>query len=130
VVLDTSAVVAILLGEPERERFIELVANAADPVISAATLVESSIVMLAKTGTDGVNDLDELLSAAAVRCVAVDSAQAGLARDAYARFGKGRSPAGLNYGDCFSYALARATKKPLLCKGEDFTLTDIAIATG
>ena len=85
--------------------------------------------MLAKTGNDGVNDLDQLLAAAAVRCVAVDSAQATLARDAYARFGKGRSPAGLNYGDCFSYALARATQQPLLCKDEDFKLTDITIAT-
>jgi ribonuclease VapC len=128
-VIDTSALIAILLGEPERERLIELVASAADPVISAATLVESSIVMLAKTGSHGVRDLDELLAAAAVRCVALDGAQAALARDAYARFGKGRSPAALNYGDCFSYALARATRKPLLCKGEDFALTDIAIVT-
>lgn len=127
-VLDTSALIAILLGEPEHERLIELVVNAVDPVISAATLVESSIVMLAKTGNDGVDDLDRLLAAAAVRCVAVDNAQASLARDAYARFGKGRSPAGLNYGDCFSYALAQAAHKPLLCNGRDFVLTDITIA--
>lgn len=125
-VIDTSALIAILLGEPERERFIELVATAADPVISAATLVESSIVMLAKTGNAGVHDLDQLLAAAAVRCVAVDGAQAILARDAYSRFGKGRSPAGLSYGDCFAYALARATQQPLLYKGEGFTLTDVA----
>jgi ribonuclease VapC len=128
VVLDTSALVAILLGEPERDRFIELLAGADDPLISAATLVESSIVMLAKTGDEGVNDLDELFASAAVRCVAVDSLQADLARDGFARFGKGRSAAGLNYGDCFSYALARAAGRPLLFKGHDFTLTDVLAA--
>jgi ribonuclease VapC len=129
VVIDTSAFVAVLLGEPERDRFIELLADAEDPLISAATLVETSIVMLAKTGPDGVSDLDELLAAAAVRCIAVDSAQAALARKAFAQFGRGRAPAGLNYGDCFAYALARATERPLLFKGDDFTHTDIAIAT-
>lgn len=127
-VIDTSALVAILLGEPERDRFIELLAEAKDPVISAATLVEASIVMLAKTGGDGVDDLDQLLAAAAVRCVAVDDAQARLARDAFVGFGKGRAPAGLNYGDCFSYALARASGRPLLFTGQDFALMDIAAA--
>lgn len=129
-VIDTSALLAVLLGEPERDRFIELLANADDPVMSAATLVESSIVMLARTGPEGVGDLDELVAAAAVRCVAVDSAQALLAREAFARFGRGRAPAGLNYGDCFSYALARATGRPLLFKGDDFVHTDVARAAG
>ena len=124
-VLDTSAIIAILSGEPERARYIALLASATDPLISAATLVESSIVMLARSGPSGVKDLDELLAAAGVRCVAVDSSQAGLARDAFVRFGKGRSPAALNFGDCFSYALARATGQPLLFKGEDFSKTDI-----
>ena len=128
-VIDTSAFVAVLLGEPERDRFIGLLADTEDPLISAATLVETSIVMLAKTGPDGVSDLDELLAAAAVRCIAVDAAQADLAREALARFGKGRAPVGLNYGDCFAYALARATERPLLFKGDDFTHTDIAIAS-
>ena len=73
-------------------------------------------------------DLDELLRTAGVRCVAVDDDQARLARDAFARFGKGRSPAGLNYGDCFAYALAKATGEPLLYKGNDFTHTDITPA--
>jgi ribonuclease VapC len=128
VVIDTSALVAILFGEPERDRFIGLLADADDPLISAATLVESSIVMLAKTGPDGIGDLDELLARAAVRCVAVDSEQARLAREAFTRFGKGRAPASLNYGDCFSYALARATDRSLLFKGDDFIRTDITIA--
>jgi ribonuclease VapC len=128
VVIDTSALVAILLGEPQRERLIELLAGADDPLISAATLVEASIVMLAKTGDSGVSDLDELLAAAGVRCVAVDVAQAQLARDAYRRFGKGQSLGDLNYGDCFSYALAATTDKPLLFIGDDFAQTDIASA--
>jgi ribonuclease VapC len=127
-VIDTSAFLAILFGEPERDRFIELLADADDPLISAATLVETSIVMLAKTGPNGVSDLDELMAAAAVRCVAVDSDQAHLAREAFTRFGKGRAPAGLNHGDCFSYALARAIGRPLLFKGDDFARTDVTTA--
>ena len=127
-VLDTSALLAVLLGEPERDRFIAALADAEDPLISAATLVESSIVMRAKTGDGGVADLDDVLAAAAVRSVAVDSVQAYLARDAFARFGKGRGAAGLNFGDCFSYALARAMDRPLLFTGDDFSKTDVTPA--
>ena len=127
-VVDTSALVAILLGEPERDRFIALLAQTHDPLISTATLLEASIVMRARTGDDGVHDLDELLAAAAVRPVAVDAAQAYLARDAFARFGKGRAPAGLNFGDCFAYALAQSTGRSLLFKGADFEQTDVTPA--
>ena len=127
-VLDTSALLAVLLGEPERDRFVALLAEVEDPLISAATLVEASIVMEVRTGDEGVANLDALLTAAAVRCVAVDSAQAYLARDAFARFGKGRAPAGLNLGDCFSYALAQSTGRPLLFKGDDFSQTDVTPA--
>ena len=127
-VVDTSALVAVLLGESERDALIARLAEAEDPLISAATLVEASIVMLAKSGDAGLADLDELLAAAAVRCIAVDSVQAQLARDAFARFGKGRAPAGLNFGDCFSYALAKATARPLLFKSSDFSDTDITPA--
>ena len=84
---------------------------------------------MAKTGDDGVGDLDELLAAAAVRCVAVDAVQAHLAREAFERFGKGRAPAGLNFGDCFSYALAKAADRPLLFKGSDFSQADVAPAS-
>jgi ribonuclease VapC len=129
-VVDSSALLAVLLDEPEGPRFIGLLADAEDPLISAATLVEASIVMQAKTGEPGVDDLDELLAAAAVRCVAVDRAQAHIAREAYTRFGKGRSPAGLNFGDCFSYALAQETGRPLLFKGDDFALTDVTPVAG
>jgi ribonuclease VapC len=125
VVLDTSALLAVLLGEPESDRFIDALADAEDPLISAATLVEASIVMQVRAGDDGVAHLDALLTAAAVRCVAVDRAQARLARDAFARFGKGRASAGLNFGDCFSYALAQAMARPLLFKRDDFGQTDV-----
>ncbi len=129
-VLDTSAVLAILLREPEQQAFSELLANADDPLISAATLVEACIVMQAKTGEAGVAALDALLAAASVRCVAVDREQALAARDAYTRYGKSRSPAGLNFGDCFAYALAQVNHRPLLFKGNDFAQTDITWARG
>jgi ribonuclease VapC len=124
-VLDTSALVAILRDEPERVELVRLVAAADDPLISAATLLEISIVLHAKVGDDGVADLDQLLQAAAVRCVAVDAEQALAARDAWTRYGKGRSPAALNFGDCFSYALAVTTNRPLLFKGNAFPHTDV-----
>jgi ribonuclease VapC len=128
VVLDTSALVAMLLGEPERDRFIGALADAEDPLISAATLLEASIVVQSKLGDGGLEDLDQLLSAAGVRCVAVDLAQVHAARDGFARFGKRRGAAGLNYSDCFSYALATVTGRPLLFKGEDFSQTDVVVA--
>jgi ribonuclease VapC len=128
VVLDTSALVAMLLGEPERDRFIAALADAEDPLISTATLLEASIVVQSKLSDGGLEDLDQLLSAAGVRCVAVDLAQVHAARAGFARFGKGRSTAGLNYGDCFSYALATVTGRPLLFKGEDFSETDVVAA--
>ncbi len=128
-VLDTSALVAMLLGEPERDRFITVLADAEDPLISAATLLEVSIVVQSKLGDGGLEDLDQLLSAAGVRCVAVDLAQVHAAREGFARFGKGRGPAGLNFGGCFSYALATVATRPLLFKGADFSQTDVSAAT-
>ena len=127
-VLDTSALVAILLGEPERDQLIAVLADAADPLISAGTLLEASIVVQSKLGDDGLTDLDELLATAGVRCVAVDLAQVHAARDAFARYGKGRNAAGLNFGDCFAYALAKVAGVPLLFKGDDFAQTDVVVA--
>lgn len=115
----------MLLGEPERDQFIAALAAAEDPLISAGTLIEASIVVQNKLGDAGLADLDELLTTAGVRCVAVDLAQVHAARNAFARFGKGRDAAGLNYGDCFSYALAAVAHQPLLFKGEDFRQTDM-----
>jgi len=118
----------MLLGEPERDRFIAALAEAADPLISAGTLLEVSIVVQSKLGDGGLADLDELLAAAGVRCVAVDLSQVHAARDGFARFGKGRDAAGLNYGDCFAYALAKVVQAPLLFKGDDFRRTDVVAA--
>lgn len=127
-VIDTSALVAVLLGEPERDRFTTLIGEAEDPVISAATLVEASIVMRSRAGDGGVIDLDDLLAALGVRCFAVDEEQARAAREAFARFGKGGGAARLNFGDCFAYALARVRDRPLLFKGEDLSQTDVTAA--
>ncbi len=126
-VLDTSALIAILRDEPERDAFLARLASAEDPLISAATWLECSIVQAKFDG--GVADLDELLRAAGVRCMAVDAAQALVAREAWLRYGKGRPPASLNYGDCFSYALAVTADRPLLFKGADFAQTDVRQAT-
>lgn len=124
-VVDTSALVAILLEEPERDTFVEQIAEAEDPMVSATTLAEASIVMQSRAGDGGVTDVDELLASAGIRCVAVDDMQAHLALEAFYRYGKGRSPAGLNFGDCFSYALAKRFDRPLLFKGDDFAQTNV-----
>lgn len=127
-VIDTSALLAVLLGEEDGEAFAERIASAADPRISAGTLVEASIVMHARIGEDGVRDLDDLLAAAGVRCVAVDRVQARTAREGFTRYGRGQAPAGLNLGDCFAYALAKVTGSLLLFKGRDLAQTDVSAA--
>ena len=124
-VIDTSALVAILFDEPEREALVGRIAADGRRLISAATLVEAGILVEARRGEAAGRELDLLLHRAGVRCMAVDERQATLARAAWRRFGKGRHRAGLNYGDCFSYALARATGEPLLSKGDDFAATDV-----
>ena len=124
-VLDTSAVLAILQDEPERRAFNEAIEAADSRSLSVASLVEASIVIEARYGAEGVRHLDQFLDRADVAVVAVDVGQAKTARQAFSRFGKGRHAAGLNFGDCFSYALAHALGEPLLYKGEDFTLTDV-----
>jgi ribonuclease VapC len=106
-VIDTSAVVAILRDEPERRPFNEAIEDSPDRQMSAATLLELSIVFEARHGADGIRDLDLFIAAAAIQIVPVDAEQAHAAREGFRRFGKGRHPAGLNFGDCFSYALAR-----------------------
>ncbi len=124
-VIDTSALLAILLDEPERRTFNEAIEAAASRVMSAATFVEISIVIESRFGAEGLRDLDLFLERAGIELMAVDSDQAYVARRAFSRFGKGRHPAGLNYGDCFAYALAMAREEPLLYKGQDFGQTDI-----
>lgn len=127
-VIDTSAIVAILQGEPERRSFIEAMEDAASLRMSAATFVEVSMVIEARYGAEGVRELDHFLDRAGVEIVPVDIEQARAARTAFSRFGKGRHPAGLNHGDCFSYALAVVTGERLLCKGGDFAQTDALLA--
>jgi ribonuclease VapC len=124
-VLDTSAILAVLLDEPERPRLERLLEENPARLVSAATLVEASMVLESRHGESGRRALDRMLDLYEVAIVAFDRDQAELARDAFRRFGKGRHPAALNYGDCFAYALAKATGEPLLFKGEDFSRTDI-----
>jgi ribonuclease VapC len=124
-VLDTSAILAILLDEPERRAFNEAIEIAETRVVSAASFVEASIVIEARFGSEGLRDLDLFIDKAGVEIAAVDAEQAYVARRAFSRFGKGRHAASLNYGDCFSYALATVLGEPLLYKGDDFRQTDL-----
>jgi ribonuclease VapC len=125
-VIDTSAVLAILQDEPERRAFNEAIEAADSRALSVASFVKLSIVIEARFGAEGVGHLDRLLERAGVKVVPVDLEQGRLARQAFSRFGKGRHEAALNFGDCFSYALAQVLGEPLLFKGEDFARTDVA----
>ena len=127
-VIAPSALLAILQDEPERRAFNELIEAAPRRRLSTASLVELSIVIEARQGAAGIHDLDLFLVTAGIELVPVDAAQAQLAREGFRRFGKGRHPAGLNLGDCFSYALARVLDEPLLFKGDEFPRTDVSAA--
>ena len=127
-IIDTSALVSILDQEPEAERLAHAIATATERMLSAANLVETGIVMQVRRGDEAVRDLDLLLAKLKIETIAVSAKQANLARKAFQRFGRGRHPARLNFGDCFAYALAKDSGAPLLFKGEDFPQTDIAVA--
>jgi len=127
-VIDTSALLAILQNELERPAFNQAIESADTRALSTASFVELSIIVQSRYGPDGIRDLDLFLSRADIELIPVDSDQAYIARQAFRRFGKGRHPAGLNYGDCFSYALAKSLGEPLLFKGQDFLQTDLAVA--
>ena len=124
-VIDTSALVAILFAEPDAELFETAIVATPVRLISAATLIETGIVVEARYGEEGGRELDLLAYKAALEIVPVTAEQVGLARQAFRRFGKGRHRAGLNFGDCFAYALAKGRGQPLLFKGQDFTRTDV-----
>ena len=126
-VIDTSALAAILLREPERRALIEAIEAADARLLSVATFVEISIVVEARHGAEGLRDLDHFISRAGIELVPVDAEHGTVARGAFSRFGRGRHRAGLNYGDCFSYALAISTGEPLLFKGDDFVHTDVTL---
>jgi ribonuclease VapC len=125
-VIDTSALAAIFFAEPERQAFLNSILAATSRLVSAATVLETGIVLEARQGEAAGREFDLFVVRAALQVVPVDAEQADLARSAWRKFGKGRHPAGLNFGDCFSYALAKLTGEPLLAKGTDFGLTDIS----
>jgi ribonuclease VapC len=127
-VIDTSAIVAIALNEPEALEFEGKIIGDPIRLISAATVLEAAIVIEARLGEAGGRELDLWLHKARTEIVPVDGPQVEIARRAWRRYGKGKHPAGLNYGDCFSYALASIRGEPLLFKGSDFGKTDIASA--
>jgi ribonuclease VapC len=124
-VLDTSALLALLLDEPEAEGFRAAVEEDTTRLVSAATLLETALVIEARKGEPGGRELDSLIQKAEVVVVPVDAEHVSEARRAYRRFGKRRHAAGLNFGDVFAYALARTSGEPLLFKGDEFVKTDI-----
>ena len=126
-VIDTSALAAIFFGEPERPKFLAAIAAADSRLVSAASVLETGIVLEARQGEAAGREFDLFVVRANLQIVPVDAEQADLARSAWRKYGKGRHPAGLNFGDCFSYALAKACVEPLLAKGTDFASTDIAV---
>lgn len=123
-IVDASAPVAILLREPEKDRFRDLIARDPEPVMSPLNFLEAAI-RADGLGSETAEGFDALFSEAGIRIAVTDARQARLTREAYERFGKGNHPARLNLGDCFAYALAKARGEPLLFKGDDFRLTDI-----
>ena len=127
-VIDTSAVVAILFGEDDRLTYVDAIEASPTRLVSAVTRVELSCVVEGRKGEDGRAILDRFFALTGTEIADVTPQQATLAIGAFRNFGKGRHPAGLNIGDCFSYALAMATGHRLLFKGRDFALTDIRSA--
>lgn len=124
-VIDSSALLAILLREPEAEQFALAIANDPKRLVSAVSVFETAIVIHARKGPAGARELDLLLYTAGLTVVSLDSDQVLLARAAYEKYGKGYHPAALNLGDCCSYALACFSAQPLLFKGDDFPRTDV-----
>jgi ribonuclease VapC len=130
IIIDTSAIIAILAREADADFFLGVISDNTGCVISAATLVELSIVGRRFRRAVGLTTYDDFLIRYEIAIHSFDEAQARIAADAYRRFGRGNHPAGLNFGDCFSYALAKSLGSPLLFKGEDFALTDVRRAVG
>lgn len=127
-IIDTSAVLAVLLGEPDAEHYEKTIASALPRRMSVVGLLEAAIVLESRGGTAAADELDLFLQTAEIELAGVTVEQAWAARRAWRRFGKGNHPAGLNFGDCFAYALAETSNEPLLFKGEDFSRTDIEAA--
>ena len=127
-IIDTSAILAIMLAEEDMIRYEEAIADASSRRMSAGTLLETYIVVEGKAGLAGVEQLNALVQRASIEVVPVTVDHVHAAHLAWRRFGKGNHPAGLNFGDCFAYALAEINGEPLLFKGQDFARTDIEAA--
>jgi ribonuclease VapC len=126
-VIDTSALVAIFLGEPERKPFLQEILQAEIRLLSAANALETGIVLEARRGEAAGREFDLFVVRAKIEVVAVDAEQTEIARSAWRKYGKGRHAAGLNFGDCFAYALAKFSGQKLLAKGGDFRFTDLEL---
>jgi ribonuclease VapC len=127
-IIDTSAIIAILFNEDDAKLYADAITRAESRRVSAATFVEAAIVVETQTKSSGSRQLDSFFRRAGIAIEAVTEEHAHIARQAFSDYGKGRHAAGLNYGDCFSYALAKATGEPLLFKGKDFAKTDLTAA--
>ena len=130
IVIDTSAIIAILRNEPEKDRFVDAILAAHSRLMSAVSVQEAGMVIAGRSGDEAVwEPLDALLARLDLEIVPHDADLARLARQAFLRFGKGRHPAALNFGDCATYALAKSANLSLLFKGDDFSKTDITPAS-
>lgn len=127
-IVDTSAIIAILFNEPDAKKYALAISTASPCRISAATYVEAAVVVEAQTRENGSRQFDAFFRRAGITIEPVTEEHALAARQAYSDFGKGRHAAGLNFGDCFAYALAKVTREPLLFKGSDFRKTDVEAA--
>lgn len=126
-VIDTSAAIAVFLGEPERKQFLDLILQSGKRLISAASVLEIGIVLESKRGEPAGREFDLFVVRTNLEIIPVDAEQIEIARSAWRSFGKGRHPAALNFGECFTYALARSSGEPVLAKGRDFALTDLEL---
>lgn len=124
-VIDSSALLAVFLGEPERARLLERITQAEARLISAANALETGIVLEARRGEAAGREFDLFVNQAKIEIISVDAEQVEIARVAWRKYGKGRHPAALNFGDCFAYALAKSLEEPLLARGTEFSRTDI-----
>lgn len=124
-VVDTSAIIAILQQEPDARRYADIIQEGAVKLVSAVSVLEAGILANARKGDQGEQELDAFLASAELEIVPFDEEQAAVARTAFKKFGKGNHPANLNFGDCAVYALAATRAEPLLFKGSDFSATDL-----
>ena len=126
-VIDSSALVAIFLAEPERKQFLELILQSEKRLVSAASVLETGMVLESKRGEAAGREFDLFVVRVNLEIVPVDADQVEIARSAWRKYGKGRHAAGLNFGDCFAYALAKFSGEKLLAKGEEFRFTDVEL---